>query len=176
MTGPRVDGNDHAVPVAVALRASRFVVGFACAVFCTAGCEPERGEADTAATRGATNRTVAPPPPLPSVTDSTQAGRDGEALDAATLDRFTAAVIGVQGVETELAFSLSRVGRPDEVGMLRDAARRERIRAVERTGMSPEEYARIARLIEQDPALRARLERRLRASHASKPNSSAPRR
>ncbi|MEX2353172.1 MAG: DUF4168 domain-containing protein [Gammaproteobacteria bacterium] len=98
-----------------------------------------------------------PPPPQEQMAPQ---GAGAQELDEATKEKFVAAYIEVQDIQTEYTAKLQEVTDQNEAQALQQEAQQEMISAVESSGLSVTDYNSVTQVVANDPELLAEIQQR----------------
>ncbi|MDX5333475.1 MAG: DUF4168 domain-containing protein [Gammaproteobacteria bacterium] len=82
-------------------------------------------------------------------------------VDDATLDRFVVAYADIQALQREFATELEQVESQEEAAALQQATQQKMVEAVQESGLSVPEYNTVVQALDQDPALREKVESKI---------------
>ncbi|HDP89442.1 MAG TPA: DUF4168 domain-containing protein [Thioalkalivibrio sp.] len=82
-------------------------------------------------------------------------------VDDATLEKFVVAYADIQELQQEFATELEQVSSQEEAAALQQETQQKMVSAVEESGLSVPEYNNVVQALDQDPALREKVESKL---------------
>ncbi|MBD3620028.1 MAG: DUF4168 domain-containing protein [Chromatiales bacterium] len=82
-------------------------------------------------------------------------------VDDATLDKFVVAYADIQALQQEFATELEQVESQEEAAALQQETQQKMVEAVQDSGLSVPEYNTVVQALDQDPALREKVESKI---------------